>query len=567
MIRSWRFNRVSITALISLLLLLLPYLLFAKTPEIELNTSAHMNSTRGGERFDFEYNTTGVLDQVATHISTAPSYLYVSATIENDSGNWLRLRNISFPAMEMNRGPDWRWFIWTGMETGGQPPGPPGSWTYSNIFPPPTDIFTYTVIPLSAYEIIIPPGEFFSVGYECALGGAGLYKIPSADTYRWNGASWNSVEDSGFTVIMQVMADYFDMSNLFVFPDGTGLFETIQDAIDMVDFGGTVNLADGVFSGPGNYQLDFKGKELTLRSVSENPKTCIIDCYDGPRGSGLGNGITIRQGEGPDTVVEGITFRNGKWESGAGIEIIDSSPTIRNCVFENGYCLGGGAIFVIFGSPLITDCEFYNGDAVFIGGGIYAVQSSLEISYCRFENNFAKEYGGAIYLDMCPDASIASCVFYSNEAFIGGGALYLSSSPATMTSSTLSENVSPEGSGIYVFGAGPVIWTSLITFGSSEGVFCPPFNDFFPDLVCCDIFGNNGGDWVGCIADQLGTDGNFNLAPRYCGELGTGILTIEEGSPCAPDGNDCGLFIGALDVDCEGTAVAATTWSSLKQLY
>jgi hypothetical protein len=541
--------------------------LIATTPVIELEVGNFTEPVRSGDRFDFEYNTTGVLDQIPTHISTAPFYIYAAATIENDTGEWLRLRNMSFPAMEATRGAEWRWVVWTGMGAAGPPPGVPISSDYSGHFPAPQDIYTYTEIPLNAFEIIIPPGDFFSVGYECGLGHAGLYKAPTADTYRWNGSDWFNVEGEGYTVIMQVMADFIDMSNILVFPDGSGLFNTIQEAINRVDFGGTVSLANGVYMGPGNYQLDFKGKDLTLRSVSENPKTCIIDCLFVPPGPGYGNGVTFRQGEGPEAVVEGITFRNGIWESGAGIEIVDSSPTIRNCVFENGYCLGGGGIFADGGSPIITDCEFYEGAADFIGGGIFAYKSSPEISYCRFENNFAKEYGGAIYLDMCPAASIEHCVFFSNEAIQGGGAILLEKSPISINTCTLSENVAMDGSGIFVAGEGPTIWTSLITFGNSEGVFCVPINGFAPDLVCCDIFGNNGGDWVGCIADQLGNDGNINLNPRYCGELGTGVLTIEEGSPCAPDGNDCGLFIGALDVDCEGTATAAMTWSSLKQLY
>lgn len=567
MSRSWRFNRVSKTAMICLSLLFLPGLAIATGPVIELEASNLADQMQSGDRFDYEYNTTGIIDEAPTHISTPPIYSYVTACIENDTGEWLRLRHMSFPASQIMRGPDWRWGIWTEMGVSGPPSGPPASADIIGFFPPPTDIFTYTVIPLNAYEIIIPPGEFFSVGYGCDMGHAGLYKVPSADTYRWDGKTWTSVEGEGYTVVLQVMADFIDLSNILVFPDGSGLFSTIQEAIDAVDEGGTVSLANGLFEGSGNYRLDFRGKDLTLRSISENPKTCIIDCYDGPRGSGYGNGITFDKGEGPGAVVEGITFINGIWESGAGIEIMGSSPTIRNCVFENGLCLGGGGIFIDQGAPEIIDCVFSNGHADVIGGGIYGTKCSASINYSRFEGNYAGMYGGAIYLAQSPAASIDHCVFYDNDGKSGGGGLLLDQSPLTVTHCTFSENQAMNGSGIYMVGDGPNIWMSIIAYGNSQSFFCDQPTGLLPELVCCDIFGNLGGDWVGCIASQMGVDGNFNENPKFCGELGTGIFTIEEESPCAPDGNLCGLFIGALDVDCEGTSTAATSWSSLKQLY
>jgi len=63
-----------------------------------------------------------------------------------------------------------------------------------------------------------------------------------------------------------------------VYPDGSGDAPTIQAAIDSCSGGDIIELGDGVFSGPGN--RDLIGAEIwfVLRSQSNNPEACIIDC-------------------------------------------------------------------------------------------------------------------------------------------------------------------------------------------------------------------------------------------------------------------------------------------------
>ena len=99
---------------------------------------------------------------------------------------------------------------------------------------------------------------------------------------------------------------------LRVLPDGTGDFATIQEAIDAADSLDVVELTNGLFTGPGNRNLDFGGRAITLRSRSGDPELCIIDCQgpgtspDDPR-----RGFLFRSGEGPGSVVQGITVTNG----------------------------------------------------------------------------------------------------------------------------------------------------------------------------------------------------------------------------------------------------------------
>lgn len=59
-------------------------------------------------------------------------------------------------------------------------------------------------------------------------------------------------------------------------PDGTGDFPTIQEAIDRTVNGDLIVLTDGDFTGPGNRDLDFQGKSITLRSQNGDPLACRI---------------------------------------------------------------------------------------------------------------------------------------------------------------------------------------------------------------------------------------------------------------------------------------------------
>lgn len=65
---------------------------------------------------------------------------------------------------------------------------------------------------------------------------------------------------------------------------------------------------------------------------------------------------------------------------------------------------------------------------------------------------------------------------------------------------------------------------------------------------CTDVYGNAGGDWVGCLAGQDSVNGNFHADPLFCGADGDdNRFTLGGASPCAND--TCGL-IGAEDIGC-----------------
>jgi predicted outer membrane repeat protein len=194
---------------------------------------------------------------------------------------------------------------------------------------------------------------------------------------------------------------------------------------------------------------------------------------------------------------------------------------------------------------------------------------SLTIEDCQFIGNSAVESGGAISLETVfpmREAILRRCTFVGNSAEFAAAVMTSTVNP-TYEHCTFAGNASAHGYGtLDLFGPeAPVLRNCILAF-SSSGAAIRCHDSATATLICCDVFGNADGDWVGCIAGQEGQNGNFALDPLLCDFEG-GDLDLQDGSPCAPDYNpDCGL-IGALPVGCEPTPVEETSWGAMKALY
>jgi len=145
--------------------------------------------------------------------------------------------------------------------------------------------------------------------------------------------------------------------------------------------------------------------------------------------------------------------------------------------------------------------------------------------------------------------------------------MYCLSASPTLTGCTLSGNQAAEG-GAFVCAedSTPTLAHCIIAFSQSGGAVYCEHEESQPLLECCDLYGNAGGDWVGCIADQYGVDGNFSADPLFC-DAPTGDFTLASNSPCLPGGNDCGELIGAHGQGCEESLVKASSWGSIKAMH
>ena len=191
-------------------------------------------------------------------------------------------------------------------------------------------------------------------------------------------------------------------------------YATIQPAIDAVCEGYTVWIADGIYTGTENKNLDAHGKRITIRSVSDDPTQCAIDCEND------GSGFIFATSEDSWTILRGIAIRNGHTGfGGGGVQCEYSSPTITNCRFETCEADLGGGIGLVGSSSEITDCVF-SGNSADYGAGLGCSGGAPLISDCTFINNTADSDGGGM---ACITSSpvVTDCVFETNNARCGAG--------------------------------------------------------------------------------------------------------------------------------------------------
>lgn len=247
---------------------------------------------------------------------------------------------------------------------------------------------------------------------------------------------------------------------------------TIQSAIDSALNGYTVLVADGIYKGPGNKDIDFKGKAITLKSENGAEFT-TIDCeYSG-------RGFYFHSGESQTSQLVGFTIKNGRISgNGGGIYCSNSSPTISNCIVTNNITADtgaanddGGGIYCGYSSPIITNCKIINNVADDSGGGIFLFYSNPTIINCNISNNLGRWGGGILLRSSSPN--INECLIEENQSnpYDGGGLYIYYGSTPTVTNCKISKNTSNWwGGGIHIDSASPNINNCIIN-GNYSGMY------------------------------------------------------------------------------------------------
>ncbi len=349
----------------------------------------------------------------------------------------------------------------------------------------------------------------------------------------------------------------------------------------------------------------------------------ITGCvFSGNRAASEGGALYLGNGSSP--AITGCTFSsNDSWGAGGAIYCDSGGPTIADCSFTRNEADYGGGICHIYSSPTITGCSFsghlawYEGGGVlslvssptirdcvfsdnvsdyFWGGGISFVSSNASVASCVFSGNLSQEYGGGVFCDhsadtisnclfvdnygsqggggmgcfAVPSPVVRNCTFWRNEANRAGGGFRSESSHPRLTNCTFVGNRATGAGAIHCWGRTTTIENTIIAFSASgSSIECS--HDCEVSLTCCDVYGNAGGDWVGCIADQHGINGNFSACPSFC-NADDGDFRLCDESPCLPgnhpDGYDCGL-IGAWGEGCAcgPSQTMPTTWGAIKSMY
>ncbi|MBN2169685.1 MAG: hypothetical protein JW819_00020 [Candidatus Krumholzibacteriota bacterium] len=187
----------------------------------------------------------------------------------------------------------------------------------------------------------------------------------------------------------------------------------IQSGIDLCDPGDTLLVFAGPYTGEGNRNLDYHGKDIHLLAYS-GPELTVIDC------AGQGRALHFHSGESRAAAVEGFTIRGGAAETGMGILCEGASPTLSNLVIENcvagdgTHVAGGGLACTGGASPLVANVLF-QGNVALRGGALHCDGSVPVLDQATFRANLAA-YGGAIHCAGGAGLKLQRTVFEDNEA-------------------------------------------------------------------------------------------------------------------------------------------------------
>jgi len=163
-------------------------------------------------------------------------------------------------------------------------------------------------------------------------------------------------------------------------------FDSIQKAIGVAFPGETVLVLGGTYTGPGNRDIDFAGKDMAIRSAN-GAATCVINCQ------GQGRGFYFHSGEGTGSVVEGLTIANGKADNGGAISCSNaSSPKINHCIFRgNSASFLGGAVYLVGSDVALRNCTFSANTAAFGGGAVCQASGTMTLVNCVLWGDSAPE--------------------------------------------------------------------------------------------------------------------------------------------------------------------------------
>ncbi|MCC6907314.1 MAG: right-handed parallel beta-helix repeat-containing protein [Phycisphaerales bacterium] len=279
---------------------------------------------------------------------------------------------------------------------------------------------------------------------------------------------------------------------------------TIQAGINAADHFDSVEVADGIYTGPGNKNIEFFQKEMSIRS-SGGPEQCIIDCEN----DGLGFTFCTLPDDRPVTI-EGFTIRNGRHEWAGGICISSAEVTIDNCIVEqcvsdgrNGNSTGGILIADspvrilrtiirsnrVSGNPGYSDG--FNGGGISIAGSpweeVLIEDSVIEGNEVESTNRFLSARGGGIAVREAGSLHMRRCTVAGNRVVgyselyrpSGGGGIYIDGrfGATLIEDSTIRDNVVvalegevlSRGGGAWLFGDVSVQGCTIIENEASLG--------------------------------------------------------------------------------------------------
>jgi len=191
---------------------------------------------------------------------------------------------------------------------------------------------------------------------------------------------------------------------------------TIQSAINAASSGDIVLVLPGTYTGAGNRNLDFGGKDIFLLGQKGAQET-VVDAEES------GRGFVFDSGETEDAHLVGFTITGGSADCGGGIYCVTSSPVIAECVISNNAVTTDGGGICLRGSDAVArDCFVRDSVAGENGGGV-CVQPHVFVHHWEGNDDIVWSVGAS--------PTIEGCVLTGNSAK-HGGAMHMRDTPGEL---------------------------------------------------------------------------------------------------------------------------------------
>ncbi len=307
---------------------------------------------------------------------------------------------------------------------------------------------------------------------------------------------------------------------------------TIKNATGTVNNGGTMNIADGTYSGTGNTNITVD-RNMTVQGQSK--ENTVINGTDTDRIFIIPSGFTV--------LLQNLTFTNGYGTDDGGAIHSNGNLTVNDCIFTSNYASdnAGGAIYS-GGNLTVNNSTFINNAAHSYGGAI-AAQGDSTINNCTFIEDQSGYGGGAIFNDNnmvverstfinnpgyyygniwnLGDMIVNSSTFQDTECWFGAG--LCSFSNITVTNSTFTNNTAWAGGGIFIQNTANITsstFTNNKIVGRGGAVFN---NGGTVSIHFCRIIGNDLGEVAGTLTDATLNWWGSNSDPSSLVESGVNV--------------------------------------------
>lgn len=308
----------------------------------------------------------------------------------------------------------------------------------------------------------------------------------------------------------------------------------IQNGVDAVADGGTVNLATAVYREGQIITLDHS---LNLTGQGKDSTFISGDSDNNGQGNHQVFNITDR---GNNINIAALTIQDGHSVSdGAGLRNDGSNVVISDTRFINNNVVNdsqdGGAIHNR-GSLTITDSSFENNRTDSDGGAIDILQGSVEIFNSRFINNQAADHGGAIDVDPNGELITFNTEFIQNSAGTHGGAIFSEGLLNVDTASFSHNSAVDQGGALFVDNLSEIRSSSFLSNSAQSGGGIANWSELsLIDSIVSDNRAtgrdkeNGGGGLYNTVGGSATIDASL-VSNNFSASSGGGILNLAFGS-------------------------------------